>query len=108
MSLHRLPFLPGIDPENHSVTRMPAGLIVPHVYFSRLGTSEAGSQTAMAWKGWRQPKVGVHQRKNILNLAGWWFATCFNFPYIYIYINIYIYIGNIIIPTDELHHFSEG
>ncbi|CAL1170401.1 unnamed protein product [Cladocopium goreaui] len=31
-----------IDPENHSVTRMPAGLIVPRVYFSRLGTSEDG------------------------------------------------------------------
>jgi len=30
------------DPENHSVTRMPAGLIVPHVYFSRL--SEDGGE----------------------------------------------------------------
>jgi len=30
-------------------------------------------------------------------LAGWWFGTCFNFPYI----------GDVIIPTDELHDFSE-
>jgi hypothetical protein len=31
-------------------------------------------------------------------LTGWWFGTCFIFPYV----------GNVIIPTDELHHFSEG
>ena len=31
-------------------------------------------------------------------ITGWWFGTCFIFPYI----------GNFIIPTDELHHFSEG
>jgi hypothetical protein len=29
-----------------------------------------------------------------------WFGTCMNF--------IFPYIGNFIIPTDELHHFSEG
>ena len=32
------------------------------------------------------------------NITGWWFGTCFIFPYI----------GIFIIPTDELHHFSEG
>ena len=31
-------------------------------------------------------------------IAGWWFGTIFFFPYI----------GNFIIQTDELHHFSEG
>jgi hypothetical protein len=30
--------------------------------------------------------------------TGWWFGTFVIFPYI----------GNVIIPTDELHHFSEG
>jgi hypothetical protein len=32
--------------------------------------------------------------------AGWWFGTMefYDFPYI----------GNVIIPTDELHDFSEG
>ena len=30
--------------------------------------------------------------------TGWWFGTCFILPYI----------GKFIIPTDELHHFSEG
>jgi len=29
-------------------------------------------------------------------IAGWWFGTFFP------------YIGNVIIPTDEVHHFSEG
>ena len=29
--------------------------------------------------------------------TGWWFGTCFILPYI----------GKFIIPTDELHHFSE-
>ena len=28
----------------------------------------------------------------------WWFGTFFIFPYI----------GNVIIPTDKLHYFSEG
>ena len=31
-------------------------------------------------------------------LSGWWFGSFFIFPYV----------GNVIIPTDELHHFSEG
>ena len=31
-------------------------------------------------------------------ITGWWFGTFFIFPYI----------GNVIIPTDELHNFSEG
>jgi hypothetical protein len=31
------------------------------------------------------------------SISGWWFGT-FIFPYI----------GNVIIPTDEVHHFSEG
>ena len=32
--------------------------------------------------------------------SGWWFGTVefYDFPYIW----------NVIIPTDELHHFSEG
>ena len=30
--------------------------------------------------------------------SGWWCGTFFIFPYV----------GNFIIPTDELHHFSEG
>jgi len=34
----------------------------------------------------------------IITTTGWWFGTFFIFPYI----------GNFIIPTDELHHFSEG
>ena len=34
--------------------------------------------------------------------------SLFNLVYIYIYIYVYIYILGIIIPTDELHHFSEG
>jgi hypothetical protein len=29
--------------------------------------------------------------------AGWWFGTCF-----------FHSVGNFIIPTDEVHHFSEG
>ena len=33
-------------------------------------------------------------------ISGWWFGTMgfYDFPYI----------GNLILPTDELHHFSEG
>jgi hypothetical protein len=31
-------------------------------------------------------------------LTGWWFQICF----------IFFDIWNVIIPTDELHHFSEG
>ena len=31
-------------------------------------------------------------------ITGWWFGTFFIFPYI----------GNVIIPTDEVHDFSEG
>ena len=30
--------------------------------------------------------------KTLLNMSGWWFGTCFFFPYI----------GNVIIPTDEV------
>jgi len=30
-------------------------------------------------------------------MTGWWFGTCFS-----------ISVGNVIIPTDEVHHFSEG
>jgi hypothetical protein len=37
-------------------------------------------------------------RVSYIYISGWWFGTCFIFPYI----------GNVIIPTDELHHFSEG
>jgi hypothetical protein len=35
-----------------------------------------------------------------VSINGWWFGTMefYDFPYI----------GNFIIPTDELHHFSEG
>jgi len=36
--------------------------------------------------------------QNGFKLPGWWFGTFFIFPSI----------GNFIIPTDELHHFSEG
>ena len=50
-------------------------------------------------------KLNIFFRTLITNLLqcihiipGWWFRTCFIFPYI----------GNVIIPTDELHHFSEG
>jgi len=32
-------------------------------------------------------------------VSGWWFGTFGLF---------FAYIGNFIIPTDELHHFSEG
>jgi hypothetical protein len=32
-------------------------------------------------------------------VSGWWFGTWLLCP---------PYIGNFIIPTDELHHFSEG
>ena len=42
--------------------------------------------------------------------SGWWFGTCFIFPYnIYIYIHmcIYIYILGIIIPTD-FHIFQRA
>ena len=31
-------------------------------------------------------------------ISGWWFGTFYDFPDI----------GNVIIPSDELHHFSEG
>ena len=31
-------------------------------------------------------------------ISGWWFGTFLTFPDI----------GNVILPTDELHHFSEG
>ena len=34
----------------------------------------------------------------IVYISGWWFGTFHIFPYI----------GNVIIPFDELHHFSEG
>jgi hypothetical protein len=39
--------------------------------------------------------------KNILNISnfGWWFGTFGLF---------FPSVGNVIIPTDELHHFSEG
>ena len=30
-------------------------------------------------------------------ISGWWFGTFF-----------FQYVGNVIIPTDEVHHFSEG
>ena len=32
------------------------------------------------------------------NTGWWWFRTSCTFPYI----------GNLIIPTDEVHHFSAG
>ena len=38
------------------------------------------------------------RRMVIQTTTGWWFGTFFIFPYI----------GNFIIPTDEVHHFSEG
>jgi hypothetical protein len=41
---------------------------------------------------------GDKEYPNFENHPGWWFGKCFIFPYI----------GNFIIPTDELHHFSEG
>ena len=44
----------------------------------------------------------VHQRVILVNngellATGWWFGTCFSHD-----------ILNVIIPTDDLHHFSEG
>ena len=46
------------------------------------------------------PKTGdvEDQRRAQRKCEKWWFGTFFIFPYI----------GNVIIPTDELHHFSEG
>ena len=37
---------------------------------------------------------------NSIFIGGWWFGTMdfYDLPYI----------GNVIIPTDEVHHFSEG
>ena len=42
----------------------------------------------------------MYHGQDTLQFAGWWFG-CHQF---YFPINI----GNLIIPTDELHHFSEG
>ena len=53
------------------------------------------------------PLGGIGSESPLDTMTGWWFGTCFISPYIYIIIIIVI-IGNIIIPTDELHHFSEG
>jgi len=38
--------------------------------------------------------------ENMNGISGicWWFGTFVVFPYV----------GNVIIPTDKLHHFSEG
>ena len=36
--------------------------------------------------------------RNVGSYAGWWFGTFDIFPFI----------GNVIIPTDEAHHLSEG
>ena len=38
-----------------------------------------------------------HRNGVFIFKTGWWFGTCFSHS-----------VGNVIIPTDELHHFSEG
>jgi hypothetical protein len=36
-------------------------------------------------------------------LSGWWFGNVWNMAFM-----TFHHIANVIIPTDELHHFSEG
>jgi hypothetical protein len=43
----------------------------------------------------------IHVREYEETKSGWWFGTFF-------LKNVSHHIGNVIIPTDELHHFSEG
>ena len=60
------------------------------------------------WRPWVQHQLPSGSRRAMIHnmcgvncgliYSGWWFGTFFIFPYI----------GNFIIPTDELHHFSEG
>jgi hypothetical protein len=43
----------------------------------------------------------IHVREYEETKSGWWFGT-------FLFKNVSHHIGNVIIPTDELHHFSEG
>ena len=65
--------------------------------------------------------IGMLHYWYVRNITGWWFGTFFVFSeqlaklgilhYWLVVWNknfMFSYIGNVIIPTDELHHFSEG
>jgi hypothetical protein len=41
---------------------------------------------------------GTKVTEGLKPIAGWWFQTCF----------LFFHILGIMIPTDELHHVSEG
>ena len=45
-------------------------------------------------------KIGVDGEFNQHFKSGWWFGTWLDY--------FSHHIGNVIIPTDEVHHFSEG
>jgi len=47
--------------------------------------------------GWKDATGGISRYPEIF--PGWWFGTFGSFLHS---------VGNFIIPTDELHHFSEG
>jgi hypothetical protein len=57
--------------------------------------TERKAREPVAGKGDYEDMIGMN---GIRNITGWWFQTGFMFHFIY----------GIIIPTDELHHFSEG
>ena len=61
----------GTDPENHSVTRMPAGLIVPHVYFSRLSEAWMKRQRVEDGFFWFEKR-----RKQGVFVGGWLVDVC--------------------------------
>ena len=58
--------------------------------------------TPCAWDSDRQT-VQVSNARNIGTGSGWWFGTWILYNFM-----TFHSVGDFIIPTDELHHFSEG
>lgn len=72
----------GVDPENHSVTRMPAGLIVPHVYFSRLGQPGEARRAAGCsggwWRWWLMALMAYNPAMNKIRMMNFWLMVELN------------------------------
>jgi len=49
----------------------------------------------------RKAPIGSGSSPLKTSISSWWFGTMEFYDFHFIY-------GNVIIPTDELHHFSEG
>ena len=100
MASSEIPDENGAFCENHKTKcRMFYGIFV--CARVALPVAQQDSWHSSSIQGWPWKSTQRFSGQDVLTkMTGWWFGTMefYDFPYI----------GNFIIPTDELHHFSEG